>query len=38
MAAPAPLWKRMSWLLLIWSTSVAALGVVSWVLRWWLKH
>jgi hypothetical protein len=33
----APLWKRVSWLLLIWTASVAALGAVSLVLRWWLK-
>jgi len=33
----APLWKRLAWLILIWSASVAALGAVSLVLRLWLK-
>jgi Protein of unknown function (DUF2474) len=33
----APLWKRLAWLLLIWSASVAALGAVSLVLKLWLK-
>jgi len=33
--APAqkPLWKRMTWLVLIWSASVLALGIVAWLLR-----
>jgi hypothetical protein len=30
---PKPLWKRMTWLVLIWSSSVLALGVVAWLLR-----
>ncbi len=30
---PAPLWKRMTWLVLIWSASVLALGIVAWLLR-----
>jgi hypothetical protein len=34
----APLWKRMLWMLFIWSASVAALGTLSLVLRWWLKR
>ncbi len=30
-----PLWlRRTAWLLLIWATSVAALGVVAGLLRW----
>ena len=33
----APLLKRLGWLALIWAASVAALGVVSLVLRGWLK-
>ncbi len=33
----SPLWKRLAWLVLIWSASVAALGVVSLVLGLWLK-
>ncbi len=28
-----PLWKRMTWLVVIWSASVLALGVVAWLLR-----
>lgn len=32
-ALPKPLWKRMTWLVLIWSASVLALGVVAWLLR-----
>ncbi|MCQ2029774.1 DUF2474 domain-containing protein [Stutzerimonas zhaodongensis] len=28
-----PLWKRMTWLVLIWSASVLALGVIAWLLR-----
>lgn len=28
-----PLWKRMTWLVLIWSASVVALGVIAWLLR-----
>jgi hypothetical protein len=30
-------WKRIGWMLLIWSASVAALGAVSLILRLWLK-
>jgi hypothetical protein len=33
----APLLKRVGWMALIWAVSVAALGVVSLMLRWWLK-
>ncbi|MCQ4314669.1 DUF2474 domain-containing protein [Stutzerimonas zhaodongensis] len=28
-----PLWKRMTWLVFIWSASVLALGVIAWLLR-----
>ncbi|MHA6637514.1 DUF2474 domain-containing protein [Stutzerimonas frequens] len=28
-----PLWQRMVWLVVIWSASVLALGVVAWLLR-----
>ena len=31
--APGPLWKRIVWLALIWTLSVAALGVVAYALR-----
>jgi hypothetical protein len=34
----APLWKRLVWLVAIWAASVAALGVVSLLLRLWLKR
>jgi hypothetical protein len=33
----APLWKRLAWMALIWSGGVLALGVVSLVLRLWLR-
>jgi hypothetical protein len=33
----APLWKRVGWMALIWAISVTLLGVVSLLLRWWLK-
>jgi len=36
MTAPSPLWKRLGWLVLIWFASVASLGVVAGILRWWL--
>ena len=32
-SGPKPLWKRMTWLVLIWGASVFALGVVAWLLR-----
>ncbi|MCQ4330625.1 DUF2474 domain-containing protein [Stutzerimonas stutzeri] len=32
-SGPKPLWQRMTWLVLIWSASVLALGVVAWLLR-----
>jgi hypothetical protein len=31
-----PLWKRLAWLAAIWALSVAALGAVAAVLRFWL--
>jgi hypothetical protein len=33
----APLPRRLGWMALIWAGSVAALAVVSLLLRWWLK-
>jgi hypothetical protein len=33
----SPWWKRLSWMLVIWLASVAALAAVSLVLRLWLK-
>ena len=32
-AGPAPAWKRIGWLLLIWCASVLALGVVAVLIR-----
>lgn len=32
----APLWQRLGWMALIWAFSVAALGIVATVIRWWL--
>jgi hypothetical protein len=32
-----PVWKRVVWMVLIWSASVAALGTLSLILRLWLK-
>lgn len=33
----APLWKRLLWMAAIWTTSVAALGIVAFIIRTWLK-
>jgi hypothetical protein len=32
----APLWQRLGWLVLIWTLSVLALGVVASIIRWWI--
>ncbi len=32
----SPLWKRLGWMAAIWGMSVAALGVVAFLIRWWL--
>ena len=32
----APFIRRLGWMALIWAASVAALGVVSLILRWWI--
>ena len=29
--------RRLGWMALIWAMSVAALGVVSLIIRWWIK-
>ena len=31
-----PLWQRLGWLAAIWLGSVAALGAVAMVIRWWI--
>jgi hypothetical protein len=33
----APLLRRIGWMALIWAMSVTLLGVVSLMIRWWLK-
>lgn len=33
----SPLWKRLLWLVAIWTGSVAALSVVAFLIRSWLK-
>ena len=35
--ASGPLWQRLAWMVAIWGLSVAALGVVSLLIRFWLK-
>ena len=35
-AEQRPLWQRIAWLVVIWAASVAALGVVAYILRLWL--
>ena len=34
---PAPLWKRLAWMVAIWLGSVTVLGAVATVIRWWLS-
>ncbi|HQS70691.1 MAG: hypothetical protein B7Y36_12695 [Novosphingobium sp. 28-62-57] len=33
----APLWRRLAWMLAIWTGSVAVLGAVAFIIRTWLK-
>jgi len=34
---PGPLWRRLAWMAGIWLASVALLGVVAAIIRWWLR-
>lgn len=34
---PAPLWRRLGWLALIWLVSVLSLGIVAGIIRWWIN-
>ena len=36
-AAHAPLWKRLAWMGAIWLASVATLGAIAMVIRFWLN-
>lgn len=31
------LWKRLAWLVAIWTASVVALGIIAFIIRSWLK-
>jgi len=34
---PRPIWAKLGWLAFIWAVSVAVLGVVAMLLRWWIN-
>lgn len=36
-AEAQPVWKRLAWMIAIWAASVAALGVVAFIIRAWLS-
>lgn len=33
----APLSRRLGWMALIWLASVSVLGVIAYILRWWIN-
>ena len=35
-ADSAPIWRRLAWMVAIWVASVAVLGAVAGMIRWWL--
>nr|WP_294847430.1 DUF2474 domain-containing protein [uncultured Sphingomonas sp.] len=35
--APGPWWQRLGWMVAIWAMSVAVLGVIASIIRYWLN-
>ncbi len=35
-STPGPLWQRLAWFVGLWASSVAALGVVAYIIRLWI--
>ncbi len=35
--SPSPLWKRLAWMVALWASSLAVLGVVAMIIRYWLN-
>jgi len=34
--ASSPLWKRLAWFVGLWVAGVATVGLVAFILRWWI--